>query len=121
MIVSHLLCDFTFEPGINFHLKLVQMINRISLRINYGQNSLTVFQNNNCIDLMAARIFFVNLKAIATIIMLITINLPSVLTLQKAADIFKIVMCFAIWYHSYNFKNEKNADGEVLLFVKLQA
>ena len=69
---------------------------------------------------MAARIFLVNLKAIGTIIMLITINLPSVLTLQKAADIFRIVMCFAIWYHSYNFKNEKNADGEVLLFVKFQ-
>ena len=30
-------------------------------------------------------------------------------------------MVFAIWYHLYNLKNEKNTYGGVLLLVKLQA
>ena len=31
------------------------------------------------------------------------------------------MMLWAIWYHLYNFKNVKSADGEVLLLVKLHA
>ena len=30
-------------------------------------------------------------------------------------------MCYAIWYHLYNFKNVKNTYGGVLILVKLQA
>ena len=38
-----------------------------------------------------------------------------------AKGISSSVMCYAIWYHLYNFKNVKNIHGEVLLLVKLQA
>ena len=31
------------------------------------------------------------------------------------------MVCCAIWYHLYNFKNVKNTHGGVLILVKLQA
>ena len=40
---------------------------------------------------------------------------------KDAVTWHKCVMLCAIWYHFYNLKNVKNAHGEVLLLVKLQA
>ena len=43
----------------------------------------------------------------------------------KPCSVFRIFnmlyeMLCAVWYHLYNLKNVKNADGGVLLLVKLQ-
>ena len=55
-------------------------------------------------------------------ILLVDFDYPSwCLTSSVRSRNFLYVMHCAIWYHLYNLKNVKNADGGVLLLVKLQA
>ena len=48
-------------------------------------------------------------------------NTQKYLSLSFCLYFILFVMRCTIWYHLYNFKNVKNAHGEVLLLVKLQA
>ena len=41
--------------------------------------------------------------------------------LREPCMIYTYEMCCAICYHLYNSKNVENAQGEVLLLLKLQA